>query len=195
MTNAEDANVEDANGEDANGEDDRALVARLNRGELEAFDVLYERYRDWVFAAAWRFTQHHDDALDVLQETFSYFLSKFPGFELRAKLTTFLYPAVRNLSVASQRKRRRHTGDLDEAFGVVAPPELTSHLHPDLATVLRSLTEQQREVVLLRVLDEFALEEIAQVLGIPVGTVKSRLHGAFAALRDSPAARRYLRED
>ncbi|MBC7968470.1 MAG: sigma-70 family RNA polymerase sigma factor, partial [Fuerstia sp.] len=84
---------------------DLQLVAALNAGDAAAFDVLYFRHRDWVMRLAMRFTGNHEDALDVLQETFAYFARKFPGFELTAALTTFLYPAVRNFSLAARRKR------------------------------------------------------------------------------------------
>jgi RNA polymerase sigma-70 factor (ECF subfamily) len=69
---------------------DQELVALVNRGDANAFEMLYQRYRDWVVNLAHRFTGSEDLALDVLQETFLYFLRKFPGFELRANLKTFL---------------------------------------------------------------------------------------------------------
>ena len=84
---------------------DRELVRALNAGDVSAFDALYYRYRDWVVRLAHRFTGNADDALDVLQETFSYVFRKFPGFRLTASMTTFLYPVVKNLSIAARRKR------------------------------------------------------------------------------------------
>src|SRR3954469_9659369 len=86
---------------------DAELVRALNAGEASAFDALYFRYRDWVVRLARRFTGNDDDALDVLQETFSYVFRKFPGFVLTASMTTFLYPVVKNLSIAARRKRTR----------------------------------------------------------------------------------------
>ena len=81
---------------------DQELIASLNRGNDAAFDALYYRYRDWVVRLAHRFTGNADDALDVMQETFAYVAGKFPGFELTCAMTSFLYPAVRNLSIAAQ---------------------------------------------------------------------------------------------
>src|SRR5213594_1361660 len=83
---------------------DLELIAAINDGEAAAFEALYFRYRDWVVGLAHRFTGDSDSALDVLQETFLYFLRKFPGFRLTASLKTFLYPAIRNLSIAARRK-------------------------------------------------------------------------------------------
>ncbi|HEY2329127.1 MAG TPA: sigma factor, partial [Verrucomicrobiae bacterium] len=78
---------------------DLELIAAINGGDTSAFEVLYLRYRDWVTGLAHRFTEDNDLALDVLQETFLYFLKKFPGFVLTAQLKTFLYPVVKNLSI------------------------------------------------------------------------------------------------
>src|SRR5437763_16185434 len=87
---------------------DLELIAAINNGDAAAFEVLYFRYRDWVAGLAHRFTGDADSALDVMQETFLYFLRKFPGFRLTASLKTFLYPAVRNLSIAARNKTARY---------------------------------------------------------------------------------------
>src|SRR3954466_15492925 len=92
---------------------DQSLVDAINGGDTRASDALYFRYRDWVLRLATRFTGHADDALDVLQETFAYVFRKFPGFRLTASMTTFLYPVVKNLSIASKRKRTRLVLDDD----------------------------------------------------------------------------------
>src|SRR6266481_5367864 len=89
---------------DIDERNDLELIAAMNGGDAAAFDSLYFRYRDWVVGLAHRLTGDSDSALDVLQETFLYFLRKFPGFRLTANLKTFLYPAVRNLSIAARRK-------------------------------------------------------------------------------------------
>ena len=86
---------------------DRELIAAINDGDANAFEVLYYRYRDWVVNLAWRFTEDRELALDVLQETFLYLVRKFPGFKLTALFKTFLYPAVRHLSIAARRKAAR----------------------------------------------------------------------------------------
>src|SRR3954463_4905677 len=86
---------------------DQQLIDALNAGDVRAFDAIYGRYRDWVVRLATRTTGNPDDALDVLQETFTYVFRKFPGFRLTASMTTFLYPVVKNLSIAARRKRTR----------------------------------------------------------------------------------------
>src|SRR5258707_15263783 len=131
---------------------DLELIAAINRGDPDAFEVLYFRYRDWVVHLAYRFTADDQAALDVLQETFLYFLRKFPGFRLTANLKTFLYPAVRNLSIAARRKTQRYQAtatDLERIEQAPAP-EFSPAASDDLRIVLTLLPEEQREGLLLR---------------------------------------------
>jgi len=169
---------------------DQQLIAALNAGDVAAFDALYYRYRDRVLRLAMRFAGNHDDALDVLQETFAYLFRKFPGFVLTSRMTTFLYPAVRNLSLAARRKRRG-VGTLDEDVpGLsIADPELA---RSELAAAMANLSPAHREVVLLRFVDDLSIDEIADALDVAAGTVKSRLHHAIAAMREDPRVRRYF---
>jgi DNA-directed RNA polymerase specialized sigma24 family protein len=168
---------------------DQDLVAAANAGAPDAFDALYHRYKEWVLSLATRFTGDPDQALDVLQETFLYLFSKFPGFRLTSRLTTFLYPAVKNLSIGARRKSLRFMGGDAPALDVLAAP--TPGAPPELTTVLAALPETHREVVLMRFVDGLALDEIATALSIPLGTVKSRLHNALATLRADERVKKY----
>ncbi|HEX8916024.1 MAG TPA: sigma-70 family RNA polymerase sigma factor [Humisphaera sp.] len=175
---------------------DQDLVAGLNAGDPSAFDALYDRYRDWVVRLARRFCGNDADALDVLQETFAYLLRKVPGFTLSAAMTTFLYPVVKHLSLAAKRKTMRLVGAGDDALGEV-PDESAddpADSRPELAAVLAGLPDGHREVLLMRFVDGLQMNEIATALGIPTGTVKSRLHNALAALRSDPRTRAYFGE-
>ena len=174
---------------------DLELVRALNAGDASAFDALYYRHRDWVLRLAHRFTSHGDDSLDVLQETFAYLFRKFPGFTLTASMTTFLYPVVKNLSIAARRKRTRYP-QLPEGDARPDPAAPTANDpaagRAELAAVLGQLPEAQREVLLMRFVDGMSLLEIAEVMGVPEGTVKSRIHNAIAALRKDPRAVHYF---
>ena len=168
-------------------------MAALNAGDVSAFDALYYRYRDWVVRLAARFAGHEDDALDVLQETFAYVLRKFPGFQLTANMTTFLYPVVKHLALAARRKRLRMAGE-EAALNAAPSASHSEALEPraELAAVLAGLPDAHSEVLLMRFVDGLALEEIALALDIPLGTVKSRIHNAIASLRKDPRVRRYF---
>lgn len=171
--------------------DDEELVQRANRGDAAAFEALYHRYRDWVYRLAWRFTGNQADALDVLQETFTYLLGKFPGFRLTASMTTFLYPVVRHVSLNVRRRRSGAPAD-EQLLTGIADPTTPATPRAELATALGALPDEQREVVLMRFLDDMSLSEIAEALSIPSGTVKSRLHRALETLRADPRTREYF---
>ena len=177
--------------------DDETLIALVNQGEVEAFEALYRRHRDWVIRLAFRFVRDQDLALDVLQETFLYVLKKFPGFELRCQFRSFLYPAVRNLSIAARHKAAgfQGGGEFDLEQLEAPPPGVDQESgRAQLAAVLASLPEPQREVLLMRFVDGLSLEGIAQALGVPTGTVKSRLHHALAALRKDGRTKQFFFE-
>ncbi len=173
---------------------DLQLIAEINRGDPAAFEVLYFRYRDWVAGLAFRFTADEHAAQDVLQEAFLYVLKKFPGFKLTANFKTFLYPAVRNLSIAARRKAQRYqAGDAGQQELEQATAQ--SHSEPEtgeLQVVLGRLPEEQREVLTLRFVDELSLAEIAEAMRIPLGTVKSRLHNALQSLRKDERTKEFF---
>ena len=176
-------------------ESDQELIELANKGSSEAFEVLYRRYRDWVYRLAWRFTGNRADALDVLQETFTYLLGKFPGFELTAAMTTFLYPVVRHISFRIRSKRSRFASE-EQVLDEPAAPESEEceHYRSELAAVLIILPDEQREVLLMRFVDDMSLKEITAALQIPIGTVKSRLHNALRVLRRDRRTRDYFLE-
>ncbi len=174
---------------------DSDLVAAANEGDGEALGALYLRYRDWAVSLAFRFTGDRDAALDVMQESFVYFFSKFPGFQLRARVTTFLYPVLKNNALASRRKKKPEGMDAD-AFEVfvateVGTPSRSSVPQTELAAAVSSLPNGQREVLLMRVVDEMSVSEIALALGVPEGTVKSRMHHAVEAMRGDARLKGY----
>jgi RNA polymerase sigma-70 factor, ECF subfamily len=173
---------------------DQQLIAALNTGDADAFEPLYRRYRDWVVALAHRFTGDESLALDVMQETFLYLLKKFPGFRLTAQMKTFLYPAVKNLSIAARRKTNRVQSTESEQQHLAQLPaaEIALTNSAELSAALANLSEEHREVLLLRFVDDLSLAEIAEAVAIPLGTVKSRLHHALETLRSDERTKEYF---
>jgi len=166
-------------------QEEARLVARANAGEPGALEALYRAHRGWALALATRLTGSPDDGLDVLQETFAWFFGRFPGFELTSTVRAFLYPVVRHQSLSLLRRRRR----VVELSSVREPEALPDTAFPgELARMTRPLPDGQREVLLLRFGLDMTLAEIGDALSVPVGTVKSRLHHALAALREAEAA-------
>ncbi len=173
---------------------DQQLIAAINAGDAAAFETLYFRHRDWVVNLARRFTGNEDLALDVMQETFLYFLKKFPGFRLTANLKTFLYPAVKHLSIAARRKAGRYqsTEAEQQALEQTATEASQPCRSSELAAALANLSEEHREVLLLRFVDDLSLAEIADATAIPLGTVKSRLRNALGLLRQDKRAKEFF---
>jgi RNA polymerase sigma-70 factor, ECF subfamily len=174
---------------------DEELVRLCNTGDAveaaRAFEVLYGRHKDYVIRVAMRYVRDRDVALDVLQETFRYLLGKFPpsgeGLVLGARLTTLLYPVAKNTALNLLRKAERFPSAGDMEPDDVGQPAAAESA--DVAGLLRGLSEERREVILMRFVDGLSLQEIAAALEIPLGTVKSRLHLAIKQLRESPEIR------
>ena len=174
---------------------DADLVEAIGRGDVSAFDELYARYRDWVFRLAYRFTGDERNAEDVLHAAFAHLLEKSPRLPLYLRLTTFLYPAVKRLSLSMLRDRGRTTvvdAILERLFSAKTTPEQSAQA--ELASGVALLPQEQRETLLMHSVDGMSLEEIGEALGIPEGTAESRLRKAIAALRGDPHARAYFEE-
>lgn len=171
---------------------DQTLVDRAAKGDSNAFGQLYERTKDWVYALAYRFTQDHNLALDVVQETYTYLVTKIPTLTLTAKLTTFLYPVVRNNALNLLKRQKRFAGSADDLDELPAPASIGDQDLTDLGAALKNLPQAQRQVLLMRYVDGMTNQEIATALDLPLGTVKSRLHHALEFLRQDPGCRRYF---
>ena len=173
---------------------DSELIAATNVGDETAFEVLYHRYRDWVASLARKFTGCDSLANDVLQETFLYLLGKFPGFVLTSQLKTFLYPAVKNLSLGAIGKVARFQSGVDaqHVLDHLVAPTGAPGISDDLDAVLAALSGEHREVLMLRFVDGLSMAEIAEAVNIPLGTAKSRLHHALTRLREDSDAREYF---
>jgi RNA polymerase sigma-70 factor, ECF subfamily len=176
-------------------ESDWQLIESINKGNTDAFGTLYYRYRDWVFGLAWRITGNHQDAQDVLQETFTYLLEKFPGFNLTASMTTFLYPVVKNLSLNAIRNKDKFISqqDLETEPPAGQMPDSTDS-RTELAEVLANFSEENREVLLMRFVDDMTITEIAEALNQSESAVKSRLYRALELLRSDNRTKKYFLE-
>lgn len=172
------------------------LVARARQGEVDAFSSLVTLYETRVYNLAFRITGNAADAADVAQEAF---LAAFEGmkrFRAESALYTWLYRIVVNKALSSRRvkssRREFSVGDdaspLDFAMDDCAAPDKIAQRHERAEIVQRAISrlgDDLRAVVVLRDIQGLEYEEIADVLDIALGTVKSRLHRARLALRNS----------
>lgn len=169
--------------------DDGALIHRAKRGDDFAFEELYRRHSLWALRVARRFAANEDEAQDIVQDAFLYLLDRLPRMELTSKLTTFLYPVIKHRAIDLRRRRRPEQAAEFVEFESPTTPPRGSIDNSALRDAVDRLPEAQREVLLMRYVDDMKLAEIAAALSVPVGTVKSRLHHALESLRRDGAIR------
>lgn len=178
---------------------DADLVLRAQRGVPAAFGELVSRYQDRVFNTCYRMCHNHADALDLTQSTFLRALESLPGFRGQANFYTWLFRIAMNLTISFRRaKRRRSHVSLDRAEedgpapptpaaerdGNVSQPAEQRELHARIEWALAQLENDFRAAVVLKDIEDMDYASIAEVLDVPVGTVKSRIHRGRTLLRE-----------
>jgi RNA polymerase sigma factor (sigma-70 family) len=174
---------------------DRDLMARLAEGDREALAPLMERHYHRLYRIALSYLRNPDDALDAVQETFVKAFQNANRWDGSVEAGPWLSRVAINQSIDRWRRNRRRQatfaplaeGDHETALadGAPAPDRRVfgRELRDRLAVALGRLPERQRAVVVLRLYEEMTLEEIADTLGMRLGTVKSSLHRALGRLR------------
>ncbi len=170
---------------------DRELIGRLQRGDLEALGELYDRHHKKVFRTALGITNDWDAASDLLQDVFLR-VNRFAGhIDPERPLEPWLYRVTANLSYTWLKREKRwyrYLFEFGEWFHRDGRPGPQRQLELDEQAVrvreaVSSLPFSQRIVVVLFYLNDLPVEKIAEILEIPEGTVKSRLHYARNTLR------------
>ena len=166
------------------------LISRARGGDRDAFGELVEQYRDNVYRLAYRMCGNAYDADEAAQEAFVAAWRALPNFRGDAKFSTWLYRLTTNAAIDVMRREKRHqtVGDgemVDLADDADSPQETVERTEQQEAVqkALATLSEEYREVLLLRYMEELDYAEIAEVLQLPSGTVKSRINRAKAALK------------
>jgi RNA polymerase sigma-70 factor (ECF subfamily) len=162
------------------------ILLRAQSGDREAFAILFEQYKNLVYKTAYLMLGEPAEAEDALQEIFVQVYRSLSGFDpRRAAFTTWLYRVTFNYCLNHRRKRRYFTLPLEEASpslqsefpgGQLAEMEVVQQ-------AIGKLTDKQRAVVILRYFWDLPYAEIAQILDVPLGTVKSRIDMALRNLR------------
>jgi RNA polymerase sigma-70 factor (ECF subfamily) len=174
---------------------DEDLVAAFQGGETSAFDVLVLRWDRRLRAALYRLVGSHDEARDLTQEAFLKAYRALGTFKLEARFSSWLYQIA--LNAARDRLRRRRTrGDVsletieETADRPLGRPDRTAFelvesrdLSRMVAAAVAALPDEQREVVVLKEYQGLTFAEIAETLGVPLSTVKTRLYRGLGQLR------------
>ncbi|HEY6194156.1 MAG TPA: sigma-70 family RNA polymerase sigma factor [Candidatus Eisenbacteria bacterium] len=190
----------DAGRTSAAGPDDDALVAASQRGDQAAFGEIVRRYQRAVYRLAWSLARNASDADDLAQETFVRAWGAIGRFERGLPLYPWLARIVTNqaFSLFRHRRRRPETSieplvEAGEQWGVEDDPadhSARSERDTQLRECFAQLAEEHQAVLALRAVQELSYDEIAQALGIPAGTVMSRLSRARAELKRRLVERR-----
>ena len=175
---------------------DADLVRRCQAGDRASFDPLVLRHQDRIYNALLRFTGDRDRAGDIAQKAFLNAFLKIRDFQGDAAFGTWLYRIAFNLAVSEFRGRPRERrlafgeeedGGMPEPAGNGPAPGdrlATAETQRAVQEAIRGLDEEFREAVVLRDIEGLSYEEIASVLGIAIGTVRSRLHRARELLKE-----------
>ena len=166
-------------------EQDRVLVRRCLEHHRDAADALVDRYQQRVFNVALRMLHHVQDAEDVTQTVFLNAFRKLGTYDPKYRFFSWIYRMTVNESLNAL-KRRKPTVNLEDEPDILAPgaaPDRAAEAEDRVGRALLVLKPDDRAVVVLKHFVSFSYEEIADVLGIPVRTVKSRLFTARERLR------------
>jgi RNA polymerase sigma-70 factor (ECF subfamily) len=171
--------------------DETRLIAKAQGGDRGALDELLTRYEQPIYRFGLRMCGNEDAAREVLQETMLAAFRNLPGFRGEASLSTWLYQIARSFCI-KQRRGVRPGEELDTDLpDQRASPEVEAHARQigrALAAAIRALPPEQREVLVLRDVEGLSAREAAEIVGIDVGALKSRLHRARMAMRHQLAS-------
>jgi len=177
--------------------DDR-LIDRVLAGQSSAYGELVCRYQDRLRASLSRLTGSAEEAEDVAQEAFVQAYLKLSSFQRSSRFYTWIYRIAFNQAISKSRKRRPRVSlnVVQEAGGVEPIAEADGPTEPAiqieraelLHAAIAELEEDHRQVIVLREFEDMDYQQISEVIGAPIGTVRSRLFRARAQLRDRLAA-------
>ena len=185
-------------------ESDEGLMLRYQKGEVRAFELLLSRHRKPVFNFILRFVGDKAQAEDLLQEVFLRIIKGADAYQRQAKFTTWMYTIARNLCVdASRRGKHRRAYSLDapmdrdegkdgatlldvtsDGAPAIDRQAISGQLSGRLHSAIGKLSDEQREVFLMREFLDMPFKDIAEVVGCPENTVKSRMRYALEKLRE-----------
>ena len=174
--------------------DEQKLISLARRGDQAAFEQLLDHYQKPVYHQALRLVGNPEDAADVTQEVFLKVWKHLPSFRGESSFSTWLYRLTDNaaLDLIRREKKRRGDSSLDDEEGALtlpADPAPTPHqaieqkeLHQAVAEGLAQLSEEHRQVLVMREINGLSYEQIGSILDLSPGTVKSRIARARISL-------------
>ncbi|KAA3634102.1 MAG: RNA polymerase subunit sigma-24 [Calditrichaeota bacterium] len=168
---------------------DFALMKKIQNGDMVSFNEMVNRYKDRLMNVIGRMLSSTEEAEDVVQETFVRVYQHRQSFNFQHCFSTWIYTIALNLARNELRKRKKFKFyDISEMQGNEAEfsveMKLPSRLPEVLKKAIEDLPEKYRTAFMLRDIQELPYEEVAKILSVPLGTVKSRVNRARMMLRD-----------
>lgn len=176
-------------------DEDRRLIAECLGGRQDAFGVLVSRYQGRLYNAVIRLVAHPEDAADIVQDAFLNAYQGLHTFKGDAELFTWLYRIAFNAAISLKRKKRATVSLGAGPEGGIDPTDPAEYVRPGAALernedeaqlqhAMSRLSQEHQEVLILKDIEGLKYEEIAEILGVPIGTIRSRLHRARLELRE-----------
>jgi RNA polymerase sigma-70 factor (ECF subfamily) len=168
---------------------DYALMRAIQKGDMVAFNSMVDRYKNRLMNVIGRMLSSSEEAEDIVQETFVRVYQHRQSFNFKHCFSTWIYTIALNLARNELRKRKKFKFfEISEMQGnekeLAVDAKIPSRLPQVLDKAIRGLPEKYRMAFILRDVEEMPYEEVAKVLGVPLGTVKSRVNRARLMLRD-----------
>lgn len=168
---------------------DRKLMRAVAKGDRTAFTEVMQAHEDMVFAVCMRLMGNREAAMDATQDTFVTVLRKADRFRGDSSLSTWLYRVATNTCFDQQRKAKRRAAEAlpehhDPDDRSAQDPFAAADIRPDIAAALSRIPEEYRAAVVLADAHGLALSDVADILEVPIGTVKSRVYRARRLLAD-----------
>jgi RNA polymerase sigma-70 factor (ECF subfamily) len=171
------------------GENDRELVSKALQGNQKAFRQIVERYHSTAYAVVRGVLGNSDDVDDVLQNVYIKMYRGLAGFRGESRLSTWIYQIARNEAINAARKRRPGGTQVEEVVlpaGEGANPETAygkQELSEQMEMAMAEMDDNYRMVLELRYMGERSYEEIAEAMGLPIGTVKTYIYRGKVQLK------------
>jgi RNA polymerase sigma-70 factor, ECF subfamily len=176
-------------------DEDRRLIAECLGGRQDAFGVLVSRYQGRLYNAVIRLVAHPEDAADIVQDAFLNAYQGLRTFKGDAELFTWLYRIAFNAAISLKRKKRATVSLGAGQEGGIDPIDPSEYVRPGAALerseeeaqlqhAMNRLSQEHQEVLILKDIEGLKYDELAEILGVPIGTIRSRLHRARLELRE-----------
>ncbi len=175
---------------------DKELLSNVINGQFDSFDVLVDRYKNRLLNFVFRFVKDYDVAEDIVQETFLRVFRKRRDYKAIANFSTWIFTIAGNLAKSELRRRKRWKflsldsfSDNEKSFELpdtgMGPDRVTAVrlLDEQVQKAIDSLHDKYKEALILRDVEGMSYKQIAEIMSIPVGTVKSRVNRARLKLQ------------